>query len=564
MYLDMHSDQAPVPDSLPDFRKDNVAAPKAGKTTTRGLSRQNMTRIKQPINITRTAYACLSGLLLTASFPVMGSGVVAWFALVPLWVALRNLSALHGFLLGFLTGSVHYLTLLYWFVPFLNTYGPFPMLMSMGVLLLLSSYLAVYVGLFSMALAWFGMSLSILFFLAPALWVSLEFIRSFLFSGFPWELLGHTQYNALHIIQISDIVGVYGVSFLILLSNGLLFFLYQHVTRQDPQRRKTGSKQLFALALMVGGVIGAVWCYGAWRIPTLENRISRAPHKRIAIVQGNIDQTKKWDPAYQISTIEKYLELSKTEPANRPDLIVWPETTMPFYFVKNIPLTKMVVQGIQSNATDTLLGSPAYTQKAQKVQYYNRAFLISHDGIVADSYDKAHLVPFGEYVPLKQWLPFLGKMVEHVGDFSTGSVGDTLDWGEHKIGALICYELIFPFLSRAAVKNGAELLINITNDAWYGKTSAPYQHFSMAVFRAVETRRALVRSANTGISGFVDPIGRVLSETPLFEDAMIEEEIPLMSAQTPYVRFGDIFAVACIITAILIMLRVKTNPSEKI
>jgi apolipoprotein N-acyltransferase len=150
-------------------------------------------------------------------------------------------------------------------------------------------------------------------------------------------------------------------------------------------------------------------------------------------------------------------------------------------------------------------------------------------------------------------------MVEHVGDFSTGSVGDTLDWGEHKIGVLICYELIFPFLSRAAVQNGAELLINITNDAWYGKTSAPYQHFSMAVFRTIETRRALVRSANTGISGFIDPLGRVISETPLFEDAVTEENIPLMSGQTPYVRFGDIFSVFCIITAMIIMLREQTN-----
>ena len=523
-----------------------------------------MTRLIQPVNITRLAYACLSGLLLTASFPMIGNGVVAWFALVPLLAALRNLSAFHGFRLGLLTGIVHYLTLLYWFVPFLNTYGPFPMVISMGILLLLSSYLAIYVGLFSMALTCIGMSITTLLFSVPTLWVSLEFIRSLLFGGFPWELLGHTQHNALHIIQISDIVGVYGISFLILLSNGLLFLLYQHVTRQDWQGQKTGPKQLFVFALMVGGMLGAVWCYGAWRIPTMEDRISRAPHKRITIVQGNIDQTKKWDPAYQISTIEKYLELSKTEPANRPDLIVWPETAMPFYFVNHIPLTKMVMQGIQSGATDTLLGSPAYTRETQQVQYYNRAFLVRSDGIIADIYDKAHLVPFGEYVPLKRWLPFLGKMVEHVGDFSAGTFGDTLDWGEHKIGALICYELIFPFLSRIAVQNGAELLINITNDAWYGKTSAPYQHFSMAVFRAVETRRALVRSANTGISAFIDPIGRVVSETPLFEDAIIGENIPLMSGQTPYVRFGDVFAISCVIAAMVIMLRGQTNRIKSI
>jgi apolipoprotein N-acyltransferase len=518
-----------------------------------------MTGIKQPIGITRLAYACLSGLLLTASFPVIGKGAVAWFALVPLLASLRNLSAFDGLRVGLLTGIVHYLTLLYWFVPFLNTYGPFSVVICMGLLFLLSSYLAIYIGLFSMAITCIDMSINALLFTVPTLWVSLEFFRSLIFSGFPWELLGHTQFNALHIIQISDIVGVYGISFLILLSNGLLFLLYQHVTKQDWQGQKTGHKQILVYALVVGGILGAAWCYGAWRIPTMEDRVSRAPHKRIAIVQGNIDQTKKWNPAYQMSAIEKYLELSKTEPTNRLDLIVWPETAMPFYFVNHGPLTKIVIEGIQSGATDILLGSPAYTRKAEQIQYYNRAYLVRSDGIITDEYDKAHLVPFGEYVPLKRWLPFLGKMVEHVGDFSTGSVGDTLDWGEHKIGVLICYELIFPYLSRAAVQNGAELLINITNDAWYGKTSAPYQHFSMAVFRTVETRRALVRSANTGISGFIDPIGRVVSETPIFKDAIIGEDIPLMSGLTPYVRFGDMFAISCIIVAMVIILRGQTN-----
>ncbi len=514
-----------------------------------------MTAIKQPIGTTRLAYAFLSGLLLTASFPVIGEGAVAWFALVPLLTALGNLSAFDGFRIGLLTGIVHYLTLLYWFVPFLNTYGPFPIVICIGILFLLASYLAIYVGLFSMIIAWTGMSISVLLITVPTLWVSFEFIRSHLFSGFPWELLGYTQYNALHIIQISDIVGVYGISFLILLVNGLLFLLFQHLTKQTWQGQKTGNKQVLACVLLVGVMMGAAWCYGAWRISTIEDRIPRVTQKRIAIVQGNIDQTKKWDPAFQISTIKKYLEMSKTASAHRPDLLVWPETAMPFYFLSHEPLTKMVIEGIQTGATDTLLGSPAYRREAEKVQYYNRAYLVHSDGIIADEYDKSHLVPFGEYVPLKRWLPFLGKMVEHVGDFSKGLAGDTLDWGEHRIGTLICYELIFPLLSRNAVQNGAELLINITNDAWYGRTSAPYQHFSMAVFRAVETRRALVRSANTGISGFIDPLGRVVSKTPLFKDAVLGEDVPLMRGQTAYVRFGDLFAISCIITVLVILFR---------
>ena len=514
----------------------------------------SVTGKEQPISMTRLAGAGLSGLLLTAAFPAIGKGAVAWFALVPLLAAVRNLSAPNGFRMGFLTGIVHYLTLLYWFVPFLNTYGPFPVITCLSILFLLSAYLAIYVGLFSMVITRLGLSTTAFLFAVPALWVSLEFIRSSLFGGFPWELLGYTQYRALHIIQLSDILGVYGVSFLILLSNGLLFLLYQHVTGAKRQGLRTGNKQVWVCVLGVGGILGIAWCYGAWRIPMMEDGISRARHKRIVIVQGNIDQTEKWDPAYQLSTIEKYLELSKPEPANRPDLLVWPETAMPFYFVNDDLLTNMVIEGIRSGGTDTLLGSPAYAWKDGRIQYYNRAFMVLSDGTIADAYDKAHLVPFGEYVPLKRWLPFLGKMVEHVGDFSTGSVGDTLDWRGHKIGTLICYELIFPFLSRTAVQNGADLLVNITNDAWYGKTSAPYQHFSMAVFRAVETRRALVRSANTGISGFIDPLGRIVSKTPVFENAVLGEDVPLMSGQTPYVRHGDIFAVACIIATMGIIL----------
>jgi len=523
-----------------------------------------MTHLKQPIDISRLAYACLSGLLLTASFPMIGKGVVAWFALVPLLAALRNLSAFDGLRIGFLTGLVHYLTLFYWFIPFLNTYGPFPVIICMGILLLFSSYLAIYIGLFSMAITWTGLSITALLFAIPTLWVSLEFMRSIIFSGFPWELLGHTQFNALHIIQISDIVGVYGISFLIVLSNGLLLLLYQHVTKQDWQGQRTDRKQMLTHALMVGCLIGAAWCYGTWQIHRIADKITQAPHKKIAIVQGNIDQTKKWDPAYQISTIEKYLELSKTASANRPDLIVWPETAMPFYFDNHAVLTKMVMEGIRSGATDILFGSPAYSREAAQIQFFNRAFLIRSHGTIADKYDKAHLVPFGEYVPLKQWLPFLGKMVEHVGDFSPGAVGDTLDWGEHKLGTLICYELIFPLLSRTAVQNGAELLINITNDAWYGQTSVPYQHFSMAVFRAIETRRALVRSANTGISGFVDPLGKVVSKTLIFKDAVILGDVPLMRGQTTYVRFGDFFAIVCVLAGGVLLLRGKTNPIKSI
>jgi apolipoprotein N-acyltransferase len=203
-------------------------------------------------------------------------------------------------------------------------------------------------------------------------------------------------------------------------------------------------------------------------------------------------------------------------------------------------------------------------QSDHRTHYLNRAFLILSDGAVPDTYDKAHLVPFGEYVPLKRWLPFLGKMVEQVGDFSAGQTGDTLQWQKYKIGMLICYELIFPYLSRAAVLNGANILINITNDAWYGDSSAPYQHFSMAVFRAIENRRSLVRSANTGISGFIDPLGRVVSETPIFKEAALTMEVPLLNVSTWYTRRGDVFAKGClVVTTIMIVWRLRMKRKRR-
>jgi apolipoprotein N-acyltransferase len=188
------------------------------------------------------------------------------------------------------------------------------------------------------------------------------------------------------------------------------------------------------------------------------------------------------------------------------------------------------------------------------VEYFNSAYLISPNSKTIGQYEKTHLVPFGEYVPFKKWLPFLGKIVAQVGDFRAGKAGKTIPWKNGRIGVQICYEIIFPELSRALAQNNAALLINITNDAWFGKTSGPYQHFSMTVFRAVENRRALARSANTGISGFVDPAGRILASTPLLEEAVITRSVPLIKEKTIYSRIGDLFAQGCLVLVLLVAL----------
>jgi len=273
---------------------------------------------------------------------------------------------------------------------------------------------------------------------------------------------------------------------------------------------------------------------------------------RVAVIQGNIEQSQKWDPAFQIATIETYNRLSLATRRLSPDLIVWPESAAPFYFLAEVPPTRMVMQGIMATGAHFLIGAPSFALRGKNADYFNSAYLIGPGGEVLGKYDKAHLVPFGEYTPFKKYLPFLGKIVEHVGDFKPGIKGQTLEMQGRKLGIQICYEIIFPALSQAMVQNGAGLLITITNDAWYGTTAGPYQHFSLAVLRAVENRRALARAANTGISGFVDPAGRVLGPTRLMEEATAVRDLPLLDAATVYTRYGDIFAGVCLMGSIAI------------
>jgi apolipoprotein N-acyltransferase len=498
--------------------------------------------------------ATASGILLTCSFPATGLSWLAWFSLLPLLIAARDLKFRLSFRLGLLTGLVHYLTLLYWLSYTMETYGHLPVYLSIPVLFLFSFYLALHIALFSGLFTRVSAHPLLSFFMIPLLWVSIEYIRSFLFTGFPWELIAYSQYNSLRIIQISDILGPYGVSFLLAMSNAAFFIGFLYVKGRWRHERIISLRDVAISLLIFIFVLAGFWYYGKIRIQNTDRAVSNAPEITISVIQGNISQSEKWDPAFQYATVKKYLKLSSAAAADKPDLIVWPETAAPFYFLYDTGLTKKVQNGVAETDTGFLIGSPSFERDRENIEFYNSAYMLGPDGKVTGKYDKVHLVPFGEYVPLKKWLPFLGKMVEQVGDFSSGRKGSTVGFNGYSIGVLICYELIFSYLPRAEVINGAGMLVNMTNDAWYGKTSAPYQHFSMSVFRAVENRRALVRAANTGISGFIDPAGRITGSTPLFEDAVMTRRVPVLKELTFYTRFGDIFALACLAASTLVFL----------
>lgn len=520
-----------------------------------------------PNNRKKNVLAISCGLLLTGAFPKIGIDWLAWIALVPLLLSLRNVSWKERFRLGFTAGLVHYMTLVYWVAYTMKIYGELPLYVCIPVLFLFAAYLALCIAGFSLLTGLWNNPL-VYILMVPVSYTAAEYIRSFLFTGIPWELLGYSQFNRLYLIQMSDIFGVYGVSFLIVLTNAVISSVSLYLIGNIPERKvrlhvagqpctpEIPKRLAVAAPILLILILGMVCFYGKWRTDLTDRQIAASRSVTATIVQGNIDQDKKWDPAFQAGTVQKYIRLSLSAESRKPDLVVWPETAAPFYFLHNVKLTDMILDGIYGIRANFLFGSPSFVRDGEQIDYYNSAYLIDRNGEVAGKYDKVHLVPFGEYVPLKKWLPFIGKMVENVGDFSAGRQGNTIRTDTCCLGMLICYEIIFPNLAVAMAANHADLLVNITNDAWYGTTSAPYQHFSMSVFRAVENKRSLIRSANTGISGFIDPAGRVLGKTALFRDAVLTRSVPILKEKTLYTRYGDLFADVCLgITAMFALIR---------
>jgi apolipoprotein N-acyltransferase len=393
----------------------------------------------------------------------------------------------------------------------------------------------------------------------------LEFLRTWLFSGFPWELLGYSQYHHLWLIQMADLWGVYGISTLIVFVNAVLALAIL-LWLEKPWRahRLSGRTMAYTLAAMAG-VLALTLGYGIYRVGTTDKAAANATQAKVAVIQGNIDQAVKWDPKFQIKTIDTYRNLSLKAAAKGIDLVIWPETAAPFYFLHDANLSRMVIDAVQAAGTSFIIGSPSFTTNPTAYEYHNSAYMVTPEGKSAGKYDKVHLVPFGEYVPLRRWLPFIKKMVAQVGDFKAGRSGNTLAWQDHRVGILICYEVIFPSLARKMVQNGAHLLVNITNDAWFGRTSAPYQHYAMAVLRAVENRRWLARAANTGISGFIDPCGRIVEATPLYEQAAATAQVALLEQKSYYSRWSDwplallTFGLPMVIIALLI----RQNPRKR-
>jgi apolipoprotein N-acyltransferase len=487
----------------------------------------------------------LSGILLILSFPNFDLEFLAWFALVPLFYAIEGKGTFHSFLLGFLTGIVSFLGILYWIIVAVHTYGNIPLILSGIILLLLVLYLSLFIGVFTFLIRYIQMRLklqTILF--APLLWVSLEYLRSFFLTGFPWANLGYTQYLNLPFIQMADITGTYGLSFVILLVNATLF----DVIRQWP-------KKAFPVreVVITGILLLAFLIYGYVKMGTIDRQMVDQPSLKVGLVQGNINQAIKWDESFQRETLRIYERLSLKVAEGKPDLIIWPETATPFFF-QEAREYQLIILDIPARTNAFLLfGTPAFKIERGKINHYNSAFLASPSKELIGAYDKIHLVPFGEYVPLSDLLFSLGSLGEGIGNFKSGKRIYNFPLPQSKFGVLICFEIIFPDLCRRFVKEGADFLVTITNDAWFGRTSAPFQHFAIASFRAVENRVFIARAANTGITGFIDPNGRILKQGGIFTEEAMHGTIRLSKEKTFYTLYGDVFAWVCSALSLLLL-----------
>jgi len=484
--------------------------------------------------------AVMTGVLLAAAFPLSGLAPLAWVALVPLLLTLHRRTPQQAFTLGFVAGLTAYLGIMYWLNIVMTTYGKLPLVLSILLYVLLSAYLALYVGAVSwlvrVAEEWRISPVISL----PVAWVAAEFIRAHALTGFPWASLGYTQYKILPVIQIADLVGVYGVSFLLTFTNAVCLQVIHCFARREEVGYPL--KSVAAMALLL---FGTVW-YGLNEL----NELDTGSVARISLVQGNIPQDIKWDPAFVEATVVVYERLTRSVANHGTDLVIWPESALPLFYQDDAVYAGRLRAMAKELETSLLFGSPAYEREKGRVRYLNSAFLITAEGRDGGRTDKLHLVPFGEYVPLGKLLPFVSKMVVGIGDFVPGKALKPLQTNVGPVGVLVCFEGIFPELSRRYVAAGSRLLVNITNDAWFGRSSAPWQHLAMTVFRAVENRVPVARAANTGVSTFISSRGETEQATDLFVEAATRGEVRLGSGRpTIYGRVGDLFAWVCLLAS---------------
>jgi apolipoprotein N-acyltransferase len=479
----------------------------------------------------------LTGLLLAITFPRADQGYLAWVAFIPLIVFVnRTESIARAFCGGFVSGAVELLILLAWTPTVLAHYGEISFPLSWILFVLMVAMLSVFSGA-SCALNVFlirhGGKRALLLF--PLIWVILEYIQSYFpFGGFPWLLAGYSQTRYLSLIQIADLTGVYGVSFLVLwLNTGLVW---------AGVRRNGAADKYWPL---ISGSLLIICCLLYGRI-ALERWSGIKPDFSVAMLQGNISVDDA-DRVIINKLRQGYLHMADGLKLPNPDLLLIPESPTPVTYQHDMQYRHVLETLSRRYSMGLIFNSIHYESIREDGRYFNSAYFLDKTGALLGRYDKIHLVPFGEYIPLKKLFFFAETITRDVGDFHTGRSPLTVKTGSHPISAIICFEAVFPDLVRRFVDKDSQLIVNLTNDRWYGDSSAPYQHLAIARWRAVENRRYFLRAANSGISAVIEPTGRMQTSTGLLQEAVCTGYFSFLDQKTVYTRCGDVFVLLCAI-----------------
>ena len=503
-----------------------------------------MGQLKLKLKLKFVLLSVLSGTLIALSFQKFNFFCLAWFAFVPLIYCIFKSKIKYCLIYGFITGFVCYAVSMFWMFVFLNN-NLNSYLSSFIVSLLLWIYLSLYFVVWSGLLSFVKKYLKSYFFLilfSASLWVVLEFVRTYFLTGFPWNLVGYSQACFLPLIQITDITGIYGISFLIISVNMLLYILSfnnEKFSRLNFYDTKKFSAVFFVI------LISIVLIYGFLKVQKFNSNYG--DEITVGVLQPDIDQYKKWDQNYKqeiINELDKNIKYFN----NKAEILVYPESVLPGYLQIESDIKELVANNLQ-NVNLHLIGATSVNIENNEI--YNSVFAIEKSGSILDVHNKNHLVIFGEYIPLRKFLSKFFGILNSLGDFSKGKSMTVFKYGRINIGSTICSENFFPNLTRQLVNNGATLLTNHTNDAWFGNSAAPYQHFVMNIFRAVETRKNIVVCANTGVSAVINCTGTVTDKTKIFEQTNFITIAYCNDHKSMYSKTGDLFAYLCLMFTLI-------------
>jgi len=486
----------------------------------------------------------LSYALGTPGYDIPGLPFVCLAPFLALAVSAR--STRQAALRGWIAGTAGNVPLYYWIAYTIAVQGKLGWALGALAAFLVSAYVGAY---FSVAAAAarhlesrFGERGLWLF---PLVWTAVEMARSYLFSGFPWMLLGYTLAGSATLRQAADLAGVHGLSFLLALSGVSVYLAGRRLCDRPPAKA--------AVPLIPGiAVFLFLVLYGRYGTADPAGSAVRLPEVKVAVAQGGIDQSVKWNPGNQLATLEIYGELTRKARDAGAQVVVWPETAAPFFYGWEAGLSRRLEAIVVRGGVPVIFGAPWYDPSDGG--FFNSVFLMDARGVVLGRYDKRHLVPFGEYIPLRSVLFFLNKLTAGDGDFSTGTSPALFRVQGEPVAASVCYEALFPALIREGVLEGATWLVNVTNDSWFGDTVAPRQQLAMARMRCVEFRRPMVRAANAGISAIIEADGGIATSLGLFRRGILVAGVRPATGETVYAKTGEIFGISCSILTFLVFI----------